>query len=101
MNNSFIFSRTVMYKQQPTTRTTRTNRGRKTDLVEDDELGSVGNEILGVEEAFSDTGDLRRGVVYCASALVLVMSAIYVVVGYYALRKDDGRGKAGGASMRG
>ncbi|CAM9829054.1 unnamed protein product, partial [Hapterophycus canaliculatus] len=76
-------------------------KGAVEDLVEDDELGSVGGDILVVEEAFSNTEATRRGVVYCASALVLLMSAVYVVVGYYAMRKDEGRGKAGGASMRG
>lgn len=61
----------------------------------------MGRDILAVEESFSETATTRRGVVYLAGALVLVMSVIYVGVGYYALRKDEGRGKAGGARMRG
>lgn len=61
----------------------------------------MGQEILSVEESFSETAATRRAVVYLAGALVLVMSVIYVAVGYYALRKDEGRGKAGGARMRG
>lgn len=61
----------------------------------------MGLDILAVEEAFSDTATTRRGVVYLAGVLVLVMSVIYVGVGYYALGKDEGRGKGGGARMRG
>ncbi|CAM9558041.1 unnamed protein product, partial [Ectocarpus sp. 13 AM-2016] len=71
------------------------------ELIEDDQLGSVSTNILELEEEFSNTQTTRRGVVYAAGALVLVMSVVYVSVGYYALGKDDGRGKAGGARMRG
>ncbi|CAN0070433.1 unnamed protein product, partial [Ectocarpus fasciculatus] len=71
------------------------------ELIEDDQLGSVSTNILELEEEFSNTQTTRRGVVYAAGALVLLMSVVYVSVGYYALGKDDGRGKAGGARMRG
>lgn len=61
----------------------------------------MGQAILDLEQAFSNTNATRRAVVYLAGALVLVMSVVYVSVGYYALRKDGGNGKAGGARMTG
>lgn len=75
--------------------------GTTTVVVDDDELGSVGRAILSVHEVFSETATTRRGVVYAAGILVLIMSVVYVGVGYYALRKDGGQGKDGGARMRG
>lgn len=74
---------------------------RSTVVIEEDELGSVGEAILSLGQAFGETNAERRWVVYLAGAFVLVMSVIYVSVGYYALRKDGGNGKAGGARMTG
>eukprot|EP00752_Nemacystus_decipiens_P007961 g7114.t1 len=67
-------------------------------IVEDDGLGSVGREILDVEESFSDTTTARRWALYLAGALVLVMSVVYSVATYFAVRKDTRRG---GERMRG
>ncbi|CAM9756752.1 unnamed protein product, partial [Sphacelaria rigidula] len=64
-------------------------------------IGSVGHSIQSLNGEIRSTADVRRGVVYSAGGLVLVMSIVYVLVGYYALGKDDGNGKAGGARMRG
>lgn len=61
----------------------------------------MGESIHEVNDGIHDTADVRRGIVYLAGGLVLFMSMVYVVVGSYALAKDDGKGRAGGARMRG
>lgn len=64
-------------------------------------IGTVGRSIDRVNKDISQTAGVRRGVVYSAGVLVFVMSLVYVLVGCYALAKDDGNGKGGGARMRG
>eukprot|EP00752_Nemacystus_decipiens_P007960 g7113.t1 len=59
--------------------------------VEDDGLGSVGHEILAVEESFSDTTATRRWALYLAGALALMMSVMHSVATHSALRKDTRR----------
>lgn len=61
----------------------------------------MGESIRGINEVIDHTTSMRRGVVYCAGGFVLLLSTLYVLVGFYALGRDDGNGKAGGARMRG
>ena len=68
-------------------------------MVDDGNIGSVGRGIESVNEEISSSTGTRRGVVYCTAGFVLLMSIIYVLVGYYALQK--GRGKAASARVRG
>eukprot|EP00904_Undaria_pinnatifida_P002567 jgi/Undpi1/12310/HiC_scaffold_5.g01986.m1 len=69
------------------------------NMVVDGNIGSVGRGIESVNEEISRTTGTRRGVVYCTAGFVLLMSIVYVLVGYYALQK--GRGKAAAARVRG
>ena len=71
------------------------------ELAVNGNIGSAGESIQSVNQEISRTSGMRRGVVYSAGGFVLVLSLLYVLVGFYALGKDDGNGKAGGARMRG